>query len=257
MRRIRLIHWKAEEGEKRAEYLRSLGYTVEFESFSPQTMKYLREDPPDAIVIDLTRLPSQGRDLGLNLRKQKSTRNSILIFAAGDPTKVKKIREILSDATFATWKAIKFAIDDAFTNPPVSPIVPDSVFAAYSGTPLPKKLGIKSDALVALIDPPDQVEEILGQLPDGVSLVTGGQPADVHLWFVCSIAELKSNFEGTGVLAASGPLWIIWPKKTSKLASDLTQNVVRQTGLDRGLVDYKICSLDKDWSGLCFTQRKR
>lgn len=258
VQRIRLIHWKAEGSEKRAERIRSAGYDVDFEPLAPASLRKMRDDPPDAVVIDLGRLPSQGRDMALAIRKYKTTRHVSLVFVEGDPKKVTKIQELLPDAVYTTWEEIGAALEQAITHPPVEPVVPDSTMAAYAGVPLPKKLGIKEGSVVALVDAPDGFETTLGNLPPGVTLDRhGADPFDLTIWFVRARAGLEQGMEAMVPLAALAPLWIAWPKKASGVASDLTQQIVRETGLAAGLVDYKVCSIDATWSGLLFTKRKK
>ncbi len=136
-------------------------------------------------------------------------------------------------------------------------MVPKSVFDVYSSTPLPKKLGIKARSVVALVGAPEGFEETLGELPEGVVLreQPHGQP-DLTLWFTKSRKDLEHGIEQMGALADKGGLWIAWPKKSSGVTSDLSQNVVREVGLAAGLVDYKICSIDQTWSALRFTRRE-
>jgi hypothetical protein len=134
--------------------------------------------------------------------------------------------------------------------------VHQSAFAAYAGTPLPRKLGIKADSVVTLIGGPVDFEETLGELPGGgVVRRANPDPNGVTLWFVRSRQELEDQIEEMGAYAASGGLWIAWPKKASGVVSDLSQQVVREAGLSSGLVDFKICSIDDTWSGLRFSQR--
>jgi hypothetical protein len=266
MPRVRLIHWNAAEAEERAARLASAGYEADFEPLSPTGLRRLREDPPAAVVIDLGRLPSQGRDLALNLRKYKATRHVPLVFvqaesatpSAGDPAKVARIQELLPDAVYTTWEDIGDALQQAIDNPPAKPVVPASTMAGYSGTPLPKKLGIKANSVVALVDAPEGFEETLSGLPEDATVTRhlSGQP-DVILWFNRSRQELEARLAEMCPLASSGGLWIIWPKKASGVASDLSQTVVRNTGLAAGLVDFKVAAIDATWSGLRFTQRKR
>jgi hypothetical protein len=126
----------------------------------------------------------------------------------------------------------------------------------YSGTPLPRKLGIKAGYRVALWGAPQGFETTLGGLPDGVRLVPRG-PAKVILLFVGSQADLARRFGPAGsALDEGGALWVVWPKKTSPLAGDLGQKEVRAFGLAAGFVDYKICAVDATWSGLCFARRR-
>jgi len=258
MHQIRLIHWDAAAAEDRGDLLRSAGFGVVHEPLTPVGLRALREDPPSAIVIDLSRAPSQGRDMALGLRKHKATRNVPLVFAGGDPKKVARIRELLPDAAYTTWDAIEATLNHAIAHPPEDPVVPRSTFEAYAGTPLPKKLGIKASSVVALIGAPEGFEDTLGELPAGVVLRRKDpDPHGVNLWFVRSRQELEEQIEEMGLFAKGGGLWIAWPKKASGVISDLSQTVVRRTGLDSGLVDFKICSIDTTWSGLRFSQRKK
>ena len=130
--------------------------------------------------------------------------------------------------------------------------------AGYSGTPLPKKLGISAGSKVALDGAPKGFEETLGELPEGVKprRSLAGAPG-VALVFVRSNAELARRFSPAARAVADGArLWIVWPKKTSSLAGDVTEDTIRACGLAQGWVDYKVCAVDADWSGLCFAKRK-
>ncbi|HEY47686.1 MAG TPA: hypothetical protein G4O14_13010 [Anaerolineae bacterium] len=257
MRSVRLIHWNAAEAEACVQLLADLGYEVVFEVFNANELRNLRETPPNAFIIDLSRLPSQGRDLGISLRKYKTTRHVPLLFVGGETKKVGRIKEILPDAIYTSWDGIGGALKQAISKPLEDPVVPGSLFEAYSGVQLPKKLGIMPDTVVALVSAPENFENTLGELPAGVTLrkQNRGQ-RDLTLWFPKSRAELDHHLERMSTYAEGGGLWIIWPKKSSGVVSDLSQTVVRKSGLDAGLVDFKICSIDKTWSGLRFTQRK-
>ncbi|TNF71135.1 MAG: DUF3052 family protein [Acidobacteria bacterium] len=130
--------------------------------------------------------------------------------------------------------------------------------AGYSGTPLPKKLGIKGRSVVALLGAPDDFEETLGALPEKVRLRhrASGQ-SDLVLLFTKRQKELERRFPvAVRTMAEGGSLWIAWPKQASGVATDLTQNKVRAYGLANGLVDFKICAIDETWSGLRFARRK-
>lgn len=257
MHRIRLIHRNAAEAEVRASLLWAAGYEVDAEPFEADGLRALRADPPDAIIIDLSRAPSHGRDVGLSLRKYKDTRRVPLVFVEGAAEKVAGLRDLLPDAVYTTWRQMPDALAQAIAQPPTDPVVPSSVFAPYASTPLPKKLGITAGAVVALVGAPDGFEATLGDLPEGVVLHREAHgEANVTLWFNTSRVELERDMQAMGARYGAGRLWIIWPKKASRVASDLSQTVVRETGLASGLVDFKICSVDKTWSGLCFTQRQ-
>jgi hypothetical protein len=220
-------------------------------------LRELKEDPPRALIIDLTRSPAHGRDLAVALRIHKATRHVPLVFAGGVPEKVDRVRQILPDAEFADWGDLASALDRVLSAPVVDPVVPESALAGYSGTPLPKKLGIKESATVLLAGGPDDFHLTLGTLPDGVRLVRRfGSRVDLILWFVRSRKELRSGIGKWVPRVGAGGIWILWPKKGSELEADLAQNLVRATGLEAGLVDYKIAAVDQTWSGLKFAVRK-
>lgn len=124
----------------------------------------------------------------------------------------------------------------------------------YSGTPLPKKLGIKDGFRVALLHAPADVKAELANAFKKCSLL---KPAAGSLDFVFLFAKSRAELEldlvpAALALAPAGMLWISWPKKTSGIVSDLDENVVRQRGLDAGLVDIKVCAVTDVWSGLKF-----
>jgi hypothetical protein len=131
--------------------------------------------------------------------------------------------------------------------------------SGYSGTPLPHKLGIKADARLALIRAPDGFESTLGQMPPGVLVRRQARgPVDVIVAFFDDRRELARRLPGLrDALKPAGGLWIAWPKRSSGLATDLDENVIRALGLDAGLVDNKVCAIDQTWSGLRFVFRIR
>jgi len=238
------------------ENLRSAGYEVANEALSPASFKEMRENPPDAVVIDLSRIPSQGRDVGLGIRKYKDTRHVPLVFVEGNPDKVKRVQEFLPDAVYTTWDRILDGLEQAIAHPPKAPVVPSSTMAGYLGAPLPKKLGIKSNAVVYLIGAPKGFETSITKLPEGVSFVRNvPEHNDLAIWFVRSQKDLVRHIKQVKSRIGKGGLWIAWPKKASGVTSDLSQAVVRKKGLSNGLVDYKVCSVDKTWSGLKFALR--
>jgi len=251
---IRLVHWKREESEIRAEELRDLGYSVSCDAFDRDALSKMKDSLPAAVVIDLSRMPSQGRDVALAIRMSKPLRRVPLVFAEGDPEKVARIKELLSDAVYTDWKNIRGALKKAIAHPPRHPVVPKTVFDPYSGTPLVKKLGIKAGSVVALIDAPEDFMQILGDLPEDVVLrksVTSR--TDLTIWFIKSRRTLERRIGRMTAQAEKGGLWIAWPKKASGVATDLSQPIVRQVGLAAGLVDFKVCSIDATWTGLKFS----
>jgi hypothetical protein len=129
--------------------------------------------------------------------------------------------------------------------------------AGYSGTPLSKKLGIKAGSRLGLFDAPDGFDATLGELPEGVTAITSLRGAlDVAVFFTTSRAKLERRFAAlASAISPAGSLWISWPKKASGKKTDLDDNVVRAVGLEKGLVDVKVCAIDDVWSGLKFMVR--
>jgi hypothetical protein len=137
----------------------------------------------------------------------------------------------------------------------VAPIAP----AGYSGTPLPKKLGIKPGSVVVLLGAPKGfANTTLGPIPEGAVLRDDLRvPFNVGLLFVDSKADLAKRLPAAQkAMAESCALWLCWPKKASGVSTDLDGNRVRDLGLMSGLVDYKVAAIDATWSGLCFARRK-
>lgn len=127
----------------------------------------------------------------------------------------------------------------------------------YSGTPLPKKLGIKDGYRVALVSAPGDVRAELKTALAACEITRDGKSQlDFAMVFTKSRAELANEFQRLEkLLAAAGMIWVSWPKKSSGVATDLDENVVRDIGLGAGLVDVKVCAVTDVWSGLKFVRR--
>lgn len=129
--------------------------------------------------------------------------------------------------------------------------------AGYSGTPLPKKLGIRDGYGVLLVNAPPRFERKLEPLPERAEFVEDAASARVTVLFAPSQAELARDFRPLAkALPEKSVFWIAWPKKASGVNTDLNENLVREFGLDAGWVDYKVCAIDETWSGLCFARAK-
>jgi hypothetical protein len=130
--------------------------------------------------------------------------------------------------------------------------------SGYSGTPLPKKLGIKEGHAVAFVGSPEGFRSMLGDLPAGVRVKAQARgPLDVVVLFATRRADLERRFPRVArALDPAGGLWVAWPKKSSGEATDLTFESVQAIGLDEGLVDNKVAAIDQTWSGLRFVHRK-
>jgi hypothetical protein len=131
--------------------------------------------------------------------------------------------------------------------------------AGYSGTPLPRKLGIRESSRVVLVGAPDGFADVLGELPPAVEFVAADAAGvDVAVLFVLDLATLEARFATLSEsLQPAGGLWVAWPKRSSGVATELTEGIVREFGLAAGLVDNKVCAIDATWSGLRFVWRLR
>lgn len=245
---IRLISWN-----ERA--LKVPGFRVDATPYkSSRLVGQIRDLAPAAVVIDLDKTPSHGRAVAIVLRSSKSTNQIPIVFAGGAPEKVERLRGELPGSVFTDWNNVERALKQAIRNGPQAPV--PNYMRQFYGSPLPKKLGLKDE--VALINPPDGFEEQLGELEDGVRLKPAmSRQTNLAIWFVRSRAEVD---DGLDLMVARLPqgrsIWIAYPKRSSRYASDLTQNDLRAVALAIGLVDYKICSIDADWSAMKFTRKK-
>jgi hypothetical protein len=129
----------------------------------------------------------------------------------------------------------------------------------YSGTPLQRKLGIKPGMSIALLNAPPDIDTVLGELPDGVTTsrrLIGHR--DLVLIFITRQVDLASRLASlTAAIAPNGMIWVAWPKRASKIDTDMTEDVIRDIVLpSSGLVDVKVCAIDQVWSGLKLVIRK-
>ena len=239
--------------------LEAAGYAIDREPVTgPEDLKRIARQPPRAVVIDLDRAPAQGRDIALALRQRVATRRIPIVLVASDRAVFARLKAVPLETMHAGPEDVVTAVASALVMPPSGAVPVPAATAGYSGTPLPRKLGIKPGMRVVLVKPPDGFAAILEPLPPDVLLRRTNRGArDVTLWFTRSRRELERGTARMAQNLGSGRLWIVWPKKTSPLAADHTGEDVRRVGLAAGLVDFKVCAVDEDWSGLAFVRRRR
>ena len=246
-----LFNGKLDEAEPLATKLRGAGYILR--PLTP-SVRIVKEAAPVAVVIDLSRMPSGGRAVGVWLRGSKSTRHIPLVFVDGDAEKVAAVREDIPDAVYTTLAGIRGALKKAIANPPSEPVVPRQMMEPPPGRTTAQKLGIREGTVVGLIDPPADYLRVLGELPEGVVLEESPRRAcAVTAWFVHDASEYEAALPQRRMLAARSRLWILWRKGRR---DGLNGKFVRAAALAMGLVDYKICSLDGVWSGMAFAVKK-
>jgi hypothetical protein len=248
--RVVLIHWNEEEAKPRIERLRKLGLAVEW--IAPRGGRGLQpfvQNPPDAFLIDLTRMPSHGRAIGVFFRQRKTTRGVPIVFFGGELEKVEKTRELLPDAVYLEWKdaaRLRRSIAQAEAR---AAIVPNTM-AEYARVPLARKLGVRDGVEVVLIGVPDEVKDRLGAYEEA-------RTGERVLFFARSMRELEDGFDAAAArVKRGGGLWVMWPKKASGAGSDVTLPLVRAVALESKWVDYRICSVDETWSGMLFARKR-
>jgi hypothetical protein len=132
------------------------------------------------------------------------------------------------------------------------------VSAGYSGTPLVRKLGFRPGMRAHFVAAPDNFGALLGELPDGVRVLERpAAPLDLVMLFVVSRAQLERRLPGLHAkLRQDGMVWVAWPKRAARVVTDMSEDVVRDVALPRGLVDVKVCAIDETWSGLKLVIRR-
>ena len=208
----------------------------------------IRADLPDGVVIDLSRLPSQGREVGCWLRSTKAVCGVPFLFVAGAEAKVARVKQDLPDAIYTSWPDICSALHQLAEQPKTRQ--PAKRTGIVSKRTLSQKLGINSGCRLALLNEPTNIPQELRLLPEGVVARRDlrGRP-QLILWFVTERSHLLKEIQRIRQAAEAGAgIWICWPKKSSELYVDLTGNDVRREGIEAGLVDFKVCAIDDDWS---------
>ena len=256
---VRLVCWNQDLARERARVIEEAGFHVDASPLDPGGLiGYFRASMPAAVLIDLDRLPSHGREVAVALRNSKVTRHVPIVFAGGQEEKVQRIRQELPDAQFTGWNGVARALKKALRGAPAEPVQPVTHMQRYAGSSLVKKLGFTPRTKAVLLGAPEDFAEKLGELPEGVEIQTRlGRQTKLAIWFVRSRYELELETELLSArLPVGSSVWIVHPKQTGRYKVDFNQNDVRAAGLAAGLVDYKVCAVDADWSGLKFTHTK-
>jgi hypothetical protein len=279
MAKLRLIHWNSSEAKPRIAALRRAGHTVLHEAeMGSGVFTRWKAELPEALVIDLTRLPSHGREVAVGFRAAKATRQTPLVFVEGPADKVAALHTLLPDATYTTWADVEAAIRAALkrSRTAAPPATPAATMDRYAGRTLGQKLGIGEKMRVLLLNAPRDAEKLLAPLPEGAATedgslaeLRGPHPWDVAVCFLRNADDFQSSLRQIRQLAVQaaelGPkggksktrkLWLAWPKRTSPLFVDLTENDIRVAILAIGLVDYKVCAISPAWSGLAVALKK-
>jgi CheY-like chemotaxis protein len=248
---VRVIHWKEAEAGPLLAACRDAGFTTEYiEGDGGAVCRAIRAKPPDVLAIDLSRLPSHGREVAVWLRNQKSTRHIPIVFTGGDPVKVASLRALLPDAAYCELPKLAAALKKVRKSR--SPITPPRMMDRYREKSAAEKIGITASARVAVVDTPRDFPDLLGALPGAVEFQE--EPAPLTLWFVHDREGLMESLREMRTRAEKTKLWLLWRKGSA--GGGLTQNALREATNAVGLVDYKICAVDAHWSAMLFARKK-
>ncbi len=255
---VRVIHWNAEEAKPLIESIRGAGYETLYEhAGGPAVVQATRRPPhPAAIVIDMTRLPSHGREVGVALRNSKALRATPIIFVDGEGEKLEKTRERVPGACFCSRAQLARTLKKAIREAESTGELPRATaqMDLYRSRFTYEKLGVKPGSSLGVVDPPRDYLAALGPLPEGVDIVENPEsPQNVTLWFTYELDPYLEALRRMRSLADRTRLWVAWRKGAK---NGLTQNSVRECAREVGLVDYKICAIDGNWSGMAFVRRK-
>ena len=263
MSRIRLLHWNAQEATEYLELLRASGYDVEYDDeFRPDMMRGWRESPPAAFVIDLSRLPSHGREIAIALRQSPATRRIPIVFCEGAEEKIARVQAELPDAAYSKRSTLRSALRRAIAHPPEQPVTPKDTMDRYASKTAAQKLGIKESSTVAVIDPPRDYVEVIGKLPPNVEMIPTDvsekplKKAPLTVCFIHGGNPLQATLSAVRELAPYTKLWILWRKGKSKESGGIHEGVLRDYAIELGLVDYKVCSVNEIWSAMLFAAKK-
>lgn len=256
MARIRLVHWDLAGVAARAGSLRAAGHTVEYaDDLRRSQTTGLGADPPDLVLIDLSRMPSHGRMVAVSLRQSGRTRRIPIAFVGGAAEKVERIRAELPDAGFVTWDELPGALGAVLAGAPRKPIVPRAATPTRTAG-LGKKLGIRAGMRVCLFDAPGHVTDLLGELPPGAEVMEDEPGGDLVVWFVREAETLEAEVVERFARAGKAPVWIAWRKGLSGPGA-LKAGEVWAVGRAAGRGAGKICALDGAWSALQFGAPRR
>jgi hypothetical protein len=244
---VRLFHSRPDEAQPLIRLLEDAGFIINYKPLDSRAWSELRTLNPVAVVIDLTRLPSQGRYIALKIRATKALQHLPIVFVDGDPAKVDLIRRDFPDAIFTPRARLVSEVRRA--KPLAKPVSVRNVLVSYETRTVSQKLGIAEGMRVSVIDPPRAFERLLAGLPEDIEFVED-ESAPLTLWFV---RDPDTYLAGLRSMRTRKRLWIVYSKGGK---SALTQTVVRSAALDVGLVDYKICSVSDTWTAMLFTMKK-
>jgi CheY-like chemotaxis protein len=256
IKQILLIHWDAPEARARVARLESFGYQAShLNRPGPPLMRAILADPPSAVVIDLSRLPLQGRDVAVDLRAHPATRQIPIVFVDGLPEKVLPVRQTLPDAVYSTWTHLAEDLTRTFNRPARAVVVPQTDKPASARASLAAKVGIEPNTVAALLGAPPEFMTALEPLPKGAVLRRQlGDDCTLVIWFARSRRELEQGMALRAARLGAARLWVLWPKHGAGQSGDVSPDFVRGVAEAQGLAHEKATSIDTRWSGMLFSR---
>ncbi len=252
MPRVRIVHWKAPRAGPLIEACRAGGFEVEYDDVrGSDVIKLVRANPPDALVLDLSCLPSHSREVAVYLRGTKYARHIPLIFVDGAAEKVEAVRRLLPDAAYTSLKRICAAIKAA--KPLQNPVRPRGIMERYGSRTVAQKLGIGEGSTVGVVDAPRDYAAALGPFPENVEIFEDPRsPQSITLWFVNDARAYRAAMPRMRAIAAETKLWVIWRKGQPEIGA----RAIRAGADEAGLVDCKICAVNEKWSAMALARSK-
>ena len=232
------------------------GFAVE--SYVPVSGEGLRGlldmNPPDALLICLDRLPSNGHAVGYHYRSRKATRSIPIVFVGGLPEKVDKVRAGLPGVYFCEWEKVSETLTTVIANPPLAVPPLTKSYAEHTDRPLHEKLGIREGMRIALLGAPAPLDKLVPNMPFEIEVT--GQPerdTDIAMWFVRRADDVDDGLTWITGRMAKPRIWIFYPrKKSAATPGGLTWTSLMETAARYSLAQYKIMRLNDDWSGVVF-----
>ena len=261
MARVYLVHWHDAECQDLAAPLRAAGHDVYCHSL-PNRAPSWGDFQTEIAVISLARLPAHGREVADWVWSAKKRRHLPIVFTDGKADKVVETKVRFPDAIYCNEEDIVRVVDDIVSGRRSAAPAPEERRKTAesaklpSATPLAKKLGIVNGVRFALVNAPAGFVQTLNAPPTAIPSRSFSSSCDVVLLFARSAAEMTRRLAVIRrSMKPTASVWLAWPKRTSGIATDLTDEVVRQLGLRSELVDVKVCAIDETWSGLKFVVR--
>ncbi len=224
----------------------------------PESLNFITGERPSAIIFNLAKRPSTCRDLAIYIRKRKNLRMIPFLFIDGEEEKTEKIRDLFPEDYFCGKDDLNSIIIKILAEPGRLFPQPESLFSGYSGKSALEKLDIRKNENICLIDVDESFyslfEENVENYNIGSRITRETKLTLIYLKEENNVAPfLRYYLENS---RDDSSLWLCWPKKKGKIKTNLTQKFIRDTALGFGLVDYKICSINNNWSGMKFTRKK-